>query len=68
MVCLHFGVFDNSRVLSRSFTSNLQVTLEEFIDGIMRCKGPARAIDQVRQGMGEQSGSTDKRHMQSTLQ
>mmetsp|Transcript_22864 Transcript_22864/g.52962 ORF Transcript_22864/g.52962 Transcript_22864/m.52962 type:complete len:100 (+) Transcript_22864:2-301(+) len=24
-----------------------EVTLEEFIDGIMRCKGPARAIDQV---------------------
>lgn len=24
-----------------------QVTLEEFIDGIMRCKGPARAIDQA---------------------
>lgn len=24
-----------------------QVTLEEFVDGIMRCKGPARAIDQV---------------------
>lgn len=24
-----------------------QVTLEEFIDGICRCKGPARAIDQV---------------------
>eukprot|EP00439_Symbiodinium_sp_Y106_P036829 s1369_g4.t1 len=23
-----------------------EVTLEEFIDGIMRCKGPARAIDQ----------------------
>ena len=23
------------------------MTLEEFIDGIMRCKGPARAIDQV---------------------
>ena len=26
---------------------NGEVTLEEFIDGIMRCKGPARAIDQV---------------------
>lgn len=24
-----------------------EVTLEEFIDGILRCKGPARAIDQV---------------------
>mmetsp|Transcript_72953 Transcript_72953/g.170948 ORF Transcript_72953/g.170948 Transcript_72953/m.170948 type:complete len:641 (+) Transcript_72953:73-1995(+) len=24
-----------------------EVTLDEFIDGIMRCKGPARAIDQV---------------------
>ena len=24
-----------------------QVTLEEFTDGIMRCKGPARAIDTV---------------------
>jgi len=24
-----------------------EVTLEEFIDGIMRCKGPARAIDTV---------------------
>ena len=24
-----------------------KVTLEEFIDGIMRCKGSARAIDQV---------------------
>mmetsp|Transcript_53073 Transcript_53073/g.95805 ORF Transcript_53073/g.95805 Transcript_53073/m.95805 type:complete len:163 (+) Transcript_53073:3-491(+) len=24
-----------------------QVTLEEFISGIMRCKGPARAIDQL---------------------
>ncbi|CAJ1370802.1 unnamed protein product [Effrenium voratum] len=23
------------------------VTLDEFIDGVMRCKGPARAIDQV---------------------
>ncbi|CAL1169372.1 unnamed protein product [Cladocopium goreaui] len=27
--------------------SNGEVTLEEFIDGILRCKGPARAIDQV---------------------
>eukprot|EP00435_Cladocopium_sp_Y103_P005032 s2078_g1.t1 len=26
---------------------NGEVTLEEFIDGILRCKGPARAIDQV---------------------
>mmetsp|Transcript_9556 Transcript_9556/g.23053 ORF Transcript_9556/g.23053 Transcript_9556/m.23053 type:complete len:624 (-) Transcript_9556:17-1888(-) len=26
------------------------VTLEEFIDGIMRCKGAARAIDQVAMG------------------
>ena len=25
----------------------MKVTLDEFIDGIMRCKGPARAIDQV---------------------
>ena len=25
----------------------VKVTLDEFIDGIMRCKGPARAIDQV---------------------
>lgn len=24
-----------------------EVTLDEFIDGILRCKGPARAIDQV---------------------
>ncbi|CAJ1382278.1 unnamed protein product [Effrenium voratum] len=24
-----------------------EVTLDEFIDGIMRCKGPARAIEQV---------------------
>ena len=24
-----------------------EVTLAEFIDGVMRCKGPARAIDQV---------------------
>ena len=24
-----------------------EVTMEEFIDGVMRCKGPARAIDQV---------------------
>ena len=24
-----------------------QVTLDEFIEGIMRCKGPARAIDQA---------------------
>eukprot|EP00913_Durusdinium_trenchii_P009976 g9362.t1 len=24
-----------------------QVTLDEFIDGILKCKGPARAIDQV---------------------
>lgn len=24
-----------------------EVTLEEFIDGILRCKGPARAVDQV---------------------
>lgn len=24
-----------------------EVTLDEFIEGIMRCKGPARAIDQV---------------------
>ncbi|CAK9027574.1 unnamed protein product [Durusdinium trenchii] len=24
-----------------------EVTLEEFIDGVLRCKGPARAIDQV---------------------
>lgn len=31
------------RLRSRSH----QVTLEEFIDGIMRCKGPARAIDQA---------------------
>ena len=28
-------------------TTLLEVTLEEFIDGIMRCKGPARAIDQA---------------------
>lgn len=27
--------------------AGLQVTLDEFIDGIMRCKGPARAIDQA---------------------
>lgn len=27
--------------------SHGEVTLEEFIDGILRCKGPARAIDQV---------------------
>ena len=25
-----------------------EVTLDEFIDGIMRCKGNARAIDQAR--------------------
>ena len=24
-----------------------QVTYEDFIDGILRCKGPARAIDQT---------------------
>ena len=25
-----------------------QVTLEEFTDGILKCKGPARAVDQAR--------------------
>ena len=34
-----------------------QVTLEEFIDGIMRCKGPARAIDQATQVGTEQTSS-----------
>ena len=24
-----------------------QVTLEEFTDGLLRCKGPARAVEQV---------------------
>eukprot|EP00913_Durusdinium_trenchii_P007652 g7189.t1 len=24
-----------------------QVTLDEFVDGILRCRGPARALDQV---------------------
>ena len=24
-----------------------QVTLDEFIDGVLRCKGPARAVDQA---------------------
>ena len=27
--------------------SHLNVDLEEFVDGILRCKGQARAIDQV---------------------
>ena len=28
-------------------TGEGQVTYEDFIDGILRCKGPARAIDQT---------------------
>ena len=36
-----------------------KVTLEEFIDGIMRCKGPARAIDQARDAANK--GKTTKR-------
>ena len=40
--CRIFGFFDDD---------HLQVTLEEFIDGILRCKGPARAIDQANVGL-----------------
>ena len=33
-----------------------QVTFEEFIDGIMRCKGPARAIDSRPRSPGSGNG------------
>ena len=37
-------------ILPLAFPVCPEVTLDEFIDGIMRCKGPARAIDQALGG------------------
>lgn len=50
--CVTIIAFVSSRVAAccccaTNFVVCCQVTLDEFIDGIMRCKGPARAIDQV---------------------
>ena len=39
--------FDPWPFVSASASGDGTVTLDEFIDGVMRCKGPARAIDQV---------------------
>ncbi|CAJ1361426.1 unnamed protein product [Effrenium voratum] len=38
-----------------------QITCADFIDGILRCKGPARAIDQILM-------QKDVRHLSSTVQ
>lgn len=39
------------------------VTYEDFIDGILRCKGPARAIDQTLSSK-EKTGAIGKIHLQ----
>lgn len=40
------GVLENLPMLGQT-SCKPQVTLEEFTDGILRCKGPARAVDQA---------------------
>ncbi|CAJ1399224.1 unnamed protein product [Effrenium voratum] len=44
---LDVDVTESAALFSLLDNGDGEITLEEFIDGILRCKGPARAIDQV---------------------
>ena len=37
-----------NQLADRGYTCCMELPDEEFIDGVLRCKGPARAIDQAR--------------------
>mmetsp|Transcript_11592 Transcript_11592/g.27785 ORF Transcript_11592/g.27785 Transcript_11592/m.27785 type:complete len:535 (+) Transcript_11592:77-1681(+) len=44
---LDLDVTETSALFSLLDNGDGEITQEEFIDGVLRCKGPARAIDQV---------------------
>ncbi|CAE7419875.1 aidB [Symbiodinium necroappetens] len=52
---LEIDVMQSSALFHLLANSDGQITCADFIDGILRCKGPARAIDQIMMETGHAS-------------